>query len=127
LMQLAELEAAARLRAPLVVLLVNDSGYGAEMHKLKAKGFDTSLAELVSWPSPDFAALARQFGADGAIIRGVDELADALARGLACGTLFVIDARVSPSEPSDSYRAMHLGEANRAPRLVPVRPVVPGH
>lgn len=120
LMQLAEVGTAARSGADLVVLLVNDAGYGAEVHKLKARGFDAGLAALVSWRSPDFVALAQGFGGDGATITQAGELGAALARGLARGGLFVIDARVSPTTLSDSYLKQHLDLPNRAPRLVPV-------
>lgn len=114
LMHIQELDTAARLGVPLVVLVWNDSGYGAEVHKLRAKGFDPTLAQ---WQSVDFATLARGFGGDGVRIDTLAELAPAMARGLASKRLFVIDARVSPSVMSDPYEKLHFGMPNRAPLL----------
>lgn len=117
MMNIQELDTAARLGIPLVVLVWNDSGYGAEVHKLRAKGFDPSLAQ---WTSPDFATLARGFGGDGVRIDTLAQLAPAMQRGLASKRLFVIDARVSPSVMSDPYEKLHFGMPNRAPLLRPV-------
>jgi thiamine pyrophosphate-dependent acetolactate synthase large subunit-like protein len=117
LMHIQELDTAARAGIPLVVLVWNDGGYGAEVHKLRAKGFDPALAQ---WPSADFAAIARGFGGDGMRIDALDELAPAVRRGLASKRLFVIDARVSPSVMSDPYEKLHYGMPNRAPLLRPV-------
>lgn len=116
MMNIQELDTAARLRIPLVVLVWNDGGYGAEVHKLRAKGFDPSLAQ---WQSPDFVVLARGFGGDGMRIDTLEELAPAMERGLASKRLFVVDARVSPSVMSDPYEKLHFGMPNRAPLLRP--------
>jgi thiamine pyrophosphate-dependent acetolactate synthase large subunit-like protein len=95
-----ELETAARLRRPLVLLVMNDGGYGAERHKLVAKRLDGALAD---WASPDFVAIARAFGGEGAVARRVEEVPALLARGFSGAGLFVIDARLSPSTLSDAY------------------------
>ncbi|OJW25337.1 MAG: hypothetical protein BGO51_01780, partial [Rhodospirillales bacterium 69-11] len=47
---LQELETVVRHKLPMVLVVWNDAGYGAEVHKLIAKGFDETLAQ---WPSPD--------------------------------------------------------------------------
>lgn len=116
MMNIQELDTAARLGLPLVVLVWNDCGYGAEVHKLRAKGFDPALAQ---WKSADFATLARGFGGDGMRIDTLAELAQAVQRGLASKRLFVIDARVSPTVLSDPYEKLHFGMPNRAPLLRP--------
>ena len=53
---LQELETVVRHKMQMVLLVWNDAGYGAEVHKLIAKGFDDRLAQ---WDSPDFVALAK--------------------------------------------------------------------
>ena len=116
LMNIQELETVARHKLQLVVVVWNDAGFGAEMHKLRAKGFDPSLAR---WDSPDFAAIARAFGGDGVRLRSEAELAPAVKKGLELGGLFVIDARVSPTTVSDPYSKIHFGVVNRAPLLRP--------
>ena len=117
LMNIQELDTAARSGIPLVVIVWNDAGYGAEVHKLRAKGFDPTLAQ---WKSADFATVARGFGGDGVRVDTLAELEPAMERGLACGKLFVIDVRVSPSVLSDPYEKLHFGMPNRAPLLRPL-------
>jgi thiamine pyrophosphate-dependent acetolactate synthase large subunit-like protein len=99
--QVQELQTVAALGLPLVVLVMNDGGYGAERHKLAAKGFDAGLAD---WPPLDFVRIAEAFGGSGAQLTQVDALPALLRRGLDAGGLFVIDARLSPSTMTDGYR-----------------------
>ncbi len=117
MMHLQELETVVRHEMQLVLVVWNDSGYGAEVHKLKAKGFDPSLAQ---WKSPDFVALAKAFGGDGVKLNSEAEIGAAVATGLRKGGLYLIDARVSPTTPSDPYSKLHFGLENSAPRLLPV-------
>ncbi|MBZ3900355.1 thiamine pyrophosphate-binding protein [Streptomyces griseiscabiei] len=71
LMGLSELETAVRLRLPLVVLVYNDSAYGAEVHHFADGGFDLSA---VVFPQTDLAAIARGVGCEAITVRGVDDL-----------------------------------------------------
>ena len=48
---LQELETIVRHKMQMVLIVWNDAGYGAEVHKLVAKGFDEKLAQ---WESPNF-------------------------------------------------------------------------
>jgi acetolactate synthase-1/2/3 large subunit len=117
MMHLQELDTVVRHDMQLVLVVWNDSGFGAEVHKLKVRGFDPGLAQ---WKSPDFAALAKSFGGDGVKLNAETEITAAVATGLHQGGLYVIDAPVSPTTPSDPYRKVHYGLENRAPRLLPV-------
>ncbi len=47
---------------------------------------------------PDYAALARAYGAVGLTVESDDELEEALAQALACGRTVVVDCRVDPRE-----------------------------
>ena len=114
MMNMQELETINRYKLPIVVLVWNDGGFGAEVHKLKAKGFEPALAQ---WGSPDFVAIAKGFGGDGIRLAREADLPAAVAAGLQAGGLFVIDARVSPSTMSDPYAKVHFGLENRAPLL----------
>src|SRR5690606_14975370 len=105
---------AARHRVPMVLIVWNDCGFGAEVHKLNAKGFKPELAQ---WTSPDFVLLAKAFGGDGVRLEREDQIGDAVRAGLAAGGLYVIDARVSPTEISDAYQKIHFGRPNKAPIL----------
>lgn len=117
MMNIQELETVARLKLQLIVIVWNDSGYGAEVHKLRAKGFDGR--GLASWESPDFVKIGRAFGGEGVRLQSEEEIAAAIKEGLAVGGLFVIDARVSPTTLSDPYLKVHFGIENRAPLLRP--------
>lgn len=112
-----ELETAQREGLSLVVLVMNDNAFGAEVHKLRAKGFEPSLAK---WSNPDFVALVRSFGGDGAVLAAEDDVGSMLKKGIAQGGVFLIDARLSPSTVSDTYRKLHFGLDNRAPSLPPL-------
>ncbi|TMC12151.1 MAG: thiamine pyrophosphate-binding protein [Chloroflexi bacterium] len=72
LMSLPELETAARLALPMLVVVFNDAAYGAEVHHFGPEGFPV---DLVEFPDTDFAALARAAGAEGATVRTVADLA----------------------------------------------------
>lgn len=70
LMGISELETAVRLRLPLVCIIYNDAGYGAEVHHFGA-GQDL---ETVTFPDTDIAAIARGFGADAVTVRSAADL-----------------------------------------------------
>ena len=111
---LQELDTVCRYKMQMVLIVWNDAGFGAEVHKLHAKGFDQSLAQ---WESPDFVAIARAFGGDGVRIAKESDLPGAVTEGLRKGGLYLIDARVSPTTASDPYSKVHFGLENRAPLL----------
>jgi thiamine pyrophosphate-dependent acetolactate synthase large subunit-like protein len=98
----------------MVLIVWNDIGYGAEVLKLRKKGFDESTAQ---WKSPDFVAIARSMGGDGVLLKREADIVDAVKTGLSKGGLYLIDARVSPTTVADPYRKVHLGLPNLAPLL----------
>ncbi len=106
MMHIQEFDAAIRARLPLVVLIHNDGGLGAEVHKLNLKGYDAGLA---TFENPDYVGFARAAGGDGVVVRSEEEIGAALAAGFAAKSLFVIDARVSPSTISDAYLRTQFG------------------
>jgi len=114
---LQELETIVRHRMQMVLVVWNDAGYGAEVHKLVAKGFDEKLAQ---WESPDFVALAKAFGGDGVKLSSASDIGGAIAEGLRKGGLYLIDARVSPTTPTDPFAKVHFGRESHAPLLRPV-------
>jgi acetolactate synthase I/II/III large subunit len=67
LMHIQELETAARLGIPLLVLVLNDGALGAEYHGLVAEGMDASPA-LASTPA--LARVAEAFGGAGMDVTG---------------------------------------------------------
>lgn len=115
MMHIQELETFARHGRPAVVLIWNDGGFGAEVHKLKAKNANEQLGRWAK--SPDFVTVARGFGGEGERVEKEEDLAAALQRGFASGGLYLLDVRVSPTTISDPYLKLQFGVENRAPLL----------
>ena len=73
LMTLSELETAAREGIPLVIVLMNDGAYGAELHYLKMRDMPVSTAVFADI---DFAPIAQAFGFEAFTVRTLEELAE---------------------------------------------------
>lgn len=116
MMNVQEIDTAARYGVRLLLLVMNDSGFGAEVHKLRAKGHPAALA---AFDTPGFAEVARALGADGAELTDVDQAAGLVRAFGQTGGPYVIDAHIDPEVVSDPYRRIHFGLANAAPRLLP--------
>ena len=71
LMTMGELETVVREDLPLVIVLMNDCAYGAELHFLKMR--DLPVAKSV-FPDVDYAPVAEAFGFRVATIRTLDDL-----------------------------------------------------
>ncbi|MFR9804117.1 thiamine pyrophosphate-binding protein [Pseudonocardia sp. RS010] len=94
MMAIAELATVARLRLPMVIVVVNDNCYGAEWSSLERRGLDPKLS-LTPWPS--FAEVARGMGVSGLTVRTEAEL-DEVGRRVAEGDMpLVVDLRVDPA------------------------------
>ena len=77
LMALADLESAVRVAGGRGLAVVwNDRAYGAEVHLYGLQGLARAPMLI---PEVDFAGLARAVGAEGVVVRGLEDL-DALAR-----------------------------------------------
>lgn len=107
LMHLSEFETACRYDVPLLVVVMNDQGLGAEYHKAKAKGLDSDLATI---PTPELGAVARALGGGGATVRTAQELRDALAEYVREPRPTVIDVRITREVLSTPYRRIQYGE-----------------
>jgi thiamine pyrophosphate-dependent acetolactate synthase large subunit-like protein len=98
LMALQELETAARLALPMLIVVFNDAAFGAEVHHFGPGGFPV---DLVRFPDTDFAALARAAGAEAATVRTVADLS-VVERWLGDRTgPLVLDAKVVPTVVAD--------------------------
>ncbi|GAA1211712.1 thiamine pyrophosphate-binding protein [Rhodoglobus aureus] len=71
MMSLVELDTAVRLELPLVVVVYNDSAYGAEVHHF---GHSGQPLDIVQFPDTDIAAIARGFGCTAVTVRSLDDL-----------------------------------------------------
>lgn len=94
-MALGELETAARVGAPMLIVVYDDDAYGAEVHHFED---DDVALETVRFPARDLAGAARALGCDGVTVRTTGDLAavEAWLSGPQQRPLLV-DARVTPS------------------------------
>jgi len=95
LMGLADLESLIGAARSAIVVIYNDSAYGAEIHQYGSQGL-TEKPMLI--PEVDFSGVARALGAESAVIRSLSDLSalkdwiDAGAKGT-----FVADCRITSS------------------------------
>ena len=95
LMTLGELALAAERNLPLVVVILNDD----KLSLIALKQDKMKMAPRgVDFRSPDFAAIARGFGAEGVRVTTLAEFDDAFEHAVASRKLTVIDAIVDPAE-----------------------------
>jgi len=101
MMSLGELETLVRYRVPMLVLAINDAGFGVEVHILRHAGLSPAEAQF---SDTDFAAVARGLGAQGITVRNSADL-DALAPWLAAprGPM-VVDCKVNPGIIGDWFQ-----------------------
>ncbi len=94
LMNGQELATAMQYRANVVFMVVNNGIYGTiRMHQEReypARVYATALA------NPDFAALARAYGAHGELVEDTAQFAPAFERALGAGTPALIELRTDP-------------------------------
>lgn len=90
-MSIAELETAVREQLPVIVLILNDGGFGIERHTLAM--LDKPVAES-NYPAPDFARMANALGASGVVISNERDL-QSIGVHLARSGPIVFDIRVN--------------------------------
>jgi len=95
MMNSQELETAVRLRLNLVVLIIEDGGYGMIRWKQAAAGFsDYGL----SFGNPDFVKYAEAYGARGVRVQSTADLLPVLSRALEQGGVQLVCVPVDYSE-----------------------------
>ncbi len=71
LMTLGELETIAREGIPLVVVVMNDGAYGAELHYLRLRNMPVAVSQF---PEVDYAPIASGFGFQTATVRTLEDI-----------------------------------------------------
>jgi acetolactate synthase-1/2/3 large subunit len=98
MMTLQELATAVHHKINVIQLVFNNGTYGTiRMHQERDYPGRTIGTDM---KNPDFAALARSFGAEGFTVKSNDEFAPALKKALACGKPAVIDILTDPEQIS---------------------------
>jgi acetolactate synthase-1/2/3 large subunit len=89
-----ELATAVHRRLGVIVLLVNNNMYGTiRMHQ--ERHYPGRVVGTDLW-NPDFAALARAYGAHGEVVERTADFAPAFERARAAGGPAVIELRIDP-------------------------------
>lgn len=95
MMTLADFETAVRLKLDLVILVLNDSGYGMIQWKQRAAGFgDFGL----KFGNPDFVALANSFGATGHRVEKANDLSRLITESFSAAGVHLIEVPIDYSE-----------------------------
>ena len=107
-----ELATAVQHGAAIVVLVVNNGMYGTiRMHQERHYPGRVSGTDLVN---PDFAALARAFGAHGVAVERTEDFAAAFDEALACGRPALVELRVDPEALTPRATLTEIREAAQA-------------
>lgn len=96
MMSLPELETAARLRLPIICVVFNNNLYGTIRWQQELHFPKRSIATEIT--NPDFAEVARSFGAFGERVDNVDELVPSLKRAMGSRKLAVLNVMTDPNE-----------------------------
>jgi acetolactate synthase I/II/III large subunit len=95
MMNLADLETAVRLQLDLVIVIVNDDGYGM----IKWKQASMQLADYgLSFDNPDFVKLAESFGAHGHRVETAADFQQLLDHSLTASGIHLIDVPIDYTE-----------------------------
>ncbi len=93
-----ELATAVLEELPIVTVVVNN-GYLGMVQQWQTMFFEERHSHVhLTHAVPDYAAIARAYGAEGFTVSDESALEGALAEALACGRTAVVDARVDPLE-----------------------------
>ena len=107
MMHIQELETIRRQGIRMLICAVNDGGYGAEVHKFRAQGFDPTESQH---GRGDIAAIARGFGLRGEKVNTLGRFEDLFAAHQQAGQSELWDVHVDDKIPSMPYRRIHYGE-----------------
>jgi thiamine pyrophosphate-dependent acetolactate synthase large subunit-like protein len=91
LMHAGELATVAIENLNLLTIVMNDGGFGSEIHKLNSRGLD---GELARFGRTDFAGVARGFGVPGYTLESPEQIAAIVAEHLGRGPA-VVDVPMS--------------------------------
>ncbi len=106
MMNCQELETAVRYGIPVVVLILNDNGFGFIKWKQKKMDFkDFGL----DYGNPDFCRFAESFGAAGFRIRKEDDLEEVLEKAFALNKVAVIECPIDYSVNYETF-SIELGK-----------------
>jgi thiamine pyrophosphate-dependent acetolactate synthase large subunit-like protein len=108
LMHIQELETIRRQGIRLLMAIINDGGYGAEIHKFRANGLDPAT---VIHGRGDLAGTANGFGVRGSTVTTLGQMGGLFAEHQASNGATLWDVHSDDKVVSRPYRRVHYGEA----------------
>lgn len=111
-----ELQSAVRHGSDLLVIVLDNSAYGSEYHKLKLAGLDVDTSVFADHPF-DITGVAVAMGATARRADTVGELRSALRELVPLRGVRLIDARISTDRMSETYVRQHAASHSAAPAL----------
>jgi len=106
MMNCQEIETAIRYGIPIVVLVLNDNGFGFIKWKQKKMHFEDFGLD---YGNPDFSLFARSFGAVGIRVKEDDDLAEVLEKAFALNKVAVIECPIDYSINYETF-SIELGK-----------------
>ncbi|AKB80863.1 acetolactate synthase [Methanosarcina barkeri 3] len=106
MMNCQEIETAIRYGIPIVVLVLNDNGFGFIKWKQKNMHFEDFGLD---YGNPDFSLFARSFGAVGIRVKEDDDLAEVLEKAFALNKVAVIECPIDYSINYETF-SIELGK-----------------
>lgn len=107
-----ELATAVQYQLNVIIIVVNNNMYGTiRMHQERefpARVYGTSLV------NPDFAALAKAFGAHGELVETTEQFAPAFERAIAAGKPALIEIRIDPEAIAPNATLQSIRSAAQA-------------
>jgi acetolactate synthase-1/2/3 large subunit len=104
-----ELATAVQYGAPIVVVILNNGMYGTiRMHQEREYPGRTVATDL---KNPDFAALARAYGAHGETVKRTADFAAAFDRALGSGKPALLDVHLDPEVITPRQSLSEIREA----------------
>jgi thiamine pyrophosphate-dependent acetolactate synthase large subunit-like protein len=108
MMALGELDAAAAAGAPLLIVVVDDGAYGAEVHHFGPMGEATGLVEF---GQRDFAGVARALGVRAHVVRSIEDLSALGGWAEERSGPVLLDCKVDPGARADWLQEAFKGGA----------------
>lgn len=105
-LSLPELDTAARLGLPVLVVVFDDAAYGAEVHHFRPLGQDVAIARF---PDADLAAIARAAGVAAHTVRGAEDLKAVAPWAADPDGPLLLDAKVDPAVAGDWLKEAFRG------------------
>lgn len=107
MLNLQELDAVADGGIPVMLIVINDGGYGAEVHGLAGLGMDGSIARF---KRADFPALARAFGVEGVRLQSSEQIVDLVREFDRMRKPMVVEVPMSEKVISPRVRRTRYGQ-----------------